>query len=156
MTINYKKTYLTDGTQVKITHELFNQLKQWEEEGYNIPYSYIDILKQEDNKMINTNRNYSIHNISLDEQLLKRNANPTLMLDENSDTEMEYMRIELKRNVMKVLNFCTETQRRRFIKYYYLGFNKSEIASQEGCYESAVRNSIKKAEKLIIFHKNSF
>jgi hypothetical protein len=29
--MKYKMSYLTDGTKVKITDELFNQLKRWEE-----------------------------------------------------------------------------------------------------------------------------
>ena len=75
MTINYRKTYLTDGTQVKLTEELYQQLKQWEQEGYDIPFQYSDMLKKEDNEMINANRQYYRHNIPLDEQMLRTHIN---------------------------------------------------------------------------------
>ena len=54
----YRKAYLTDGTQVKITEELFQQLKTWEQEGYAIPLAYSDMLKNEDNDMFKARRNY--------------------------------------------------------------------------------------------------
>ena len=153
MTINYRKVYLTDGTQVKITEELFRQLIQWEIEEYKIPFQYTDMLKKEDNEMINANRVYYSHNISLDAQMLKDNINPALLHDKSCCIDDDIQNKDRKKQIMKVLSLCTETQRRRFIKHYYLDLSYAELARQEDCYESAVRKSIGKVEKLIILQK---
>lgn len=148
MTINYRKTHLTDGTQVKITEELYQQLKQWEQEGYEIPFQYSDMLKMEDNEMINANRQYYRHNIPLDERMLRTQINLPV-LDFNS-MENQILKKERSKQLMKVLDICSETQRRRFIKHYYLGLSKCEIARQEDCSEKQVRKSISIVEKLLI------
>ena len=148
MTINYRKTHLTDGTQVKITEELYQQLKQWEQEGYEIPFQYSDMLKIEDNEMINANRQYYRHNIPLDERMLRTQINLPV-LDFNS-MENQILKKERSKQLMKVLDICSETQRRRFIKHYYLGLSKCEIARQEDCSEKQVRKSISIVEKLLI------
>lgn len=150
MTIKYRKTYLTDGTQVKITEELYQQLKAWEQEGCHIPYEYTDMLKREDNEMINANRQYYRHNISLDKQLLKDNINPVLLLDKRSCIDEHIENDERRRQIFKALRFCTETQKRRFIKHYYLGYSFSEIAKQENCLKNAIKQSIDAAVELLI------
>jgi len=151
---DYRKAYLTDGTQVKITEGLYQQFKQWAQEGYPIPFEYSDMLKQEDNEMINANRNYYIHNISLDKQMLRDNINPMLMHDTRFDMEEQLQRKERNRVIIKALKLCTETQRRRFIKHYYLGYSFAEISRQERCYESAVRKSVGKVENFLISQKS--
>ena len=152
MTINYRKAYLTNGTQVKITEELFQQFKQWEQEGHEIPFEYSDMLKQEDNAMINANRNYYIHNIPLEEKMLRTHIGLSVIQFENMDEIIQ--RKERNKQIVNTLKFCTETQRRRFIKHYYLDLSFAEIARQEGCYESAIRKSVGKVEKLIISRKS--
>jgi len=150
MTINYKKAYLTDGTQVKITYELYKQLIQWEQEGYDIPFQYKDMLMREDNVAINAERRYFRHNMSLDELLLKEHTNPSLLKDENANVERTCLMREEKKLIMKVLNFCTETQKRRFIKYYYLGITQNEIAIAENTCQQAISKSIVFVEQLLI------
>ena len=150
MTINYRKVYLTDGTQVKITEELFRQLRQWELEKYEISFQYTDMLKREDNEMINANRVYYSHNISLDAQMLKDHINPALLHDKRCCKDDEIQSKDRQKQIMKVLSLCTETQRRRFIKHYYLGYSYAEIAKQENCYKNAIKQSIDVVVKLLI------
>lgn len=147
---SYRKAYLTDGTQVKITEGLYQQFRQWEQAGYHIPFEYTDMLKREDNEMINTSRNYYIHNISLDEQMLRDNINPALMHDKRFDIDEQILRKERNKLIIKILKLCTETQRRRFIKHYYLGFSQSQIAMQEQCCKKSVYESVVAVEKLLI------
>lgn len=149
----YRKAYLTDGTQVKITEELYQQLKQWEQEGYPFPFEYTDMLKKEDHNMIRANRNYYLHNVSLDAQLFREHVNPALLRDYGYSIEEHILNRDRGRKIMAVLNMCSETQKRRFIKHYYLGFSFAEIARQEMCFESAVRKSVGKAEKMIVYKK---
>lgn len=148
MKVSYRKVYLTDGKQVKITEKLYQQFRRWEQEGYHIPFEYSDMLKQEDNAMINANRNYYIHNISLDEQTL--HILPTLRQDQGQSLDEQVIRKDRSKQIIKVLKLCTEKQRRRFIKHYYLGFSYAEIAKQEQCYKNAVKQSIDAVLKLLI------
>ena len=150
MKLNYRKAYLTDETQVKITEELYQKLKQWEWEGYHIPCQYSDMLKKEDNEMINATRNYYIHNISLDEQLLREHINPALLHDKGYSLEEHLVNKDRNRLIMRVLELCTETQKRRFLKHYYLGFSYAEIALQEHCSRQSVHESIATAEKQLV------
>lgn len=150
MTINYRKAYLTDGTQVKITEELFQQLKQWEKEGYDIPFQYTDILKQEDNKMINANRQYYRNNISLEAHMSKEQSNPSLVEDTKFSVEDTTEIIDMRNNIVQILKACTETQRRRFIKHYYLGYSYAQIGKQEGCSDVAVHLNIQKVEQKLL------
>lgn len=143
---SYRKAYLTDGTQVKITEELFQQLKQWEQEGYAIPFAYSDMLKKEDDDMINANRRYYRHNIPLDVQ----DADSPMLRDTRCSLDDHVLRRELSKQVINVLGLCSETQRRRFIKHYYLGFSYSQIAYQEKCTKRAIEFSIRAAEKMLI------
>jgi DNA-directed RNA polymerase specialized sigma24 family protein len=145
----YRKAYLTDGTQVRISEELYQQLKTWELEGYPFPFEYTDMLKKEDHEMIKANRNYYIHNTSLDAQ----DADSPILRDVHYGLEDHVIQRERGKQVMKALSLCSDTQRRRFIKHYYLGFSFAEIARQESCYESAVRKSVGKAEKMIVSKK---
>jgi DNA-directed RNA polymerase specialized sigma24 family protein len=156
MKFSYRKAYLTDGTQVKITEELFRQLVEWEKEGREFHFSYIDLLKNLDNEMINGNRKYYSHNTSLEEILDKELTNPKILF--NSRLEENYVgrRIEMNDTILMVLNLCTEAQKRRFFKYYYLDFRLEKIAKQDNCSVVAVYNSIKKVEKKLINLKKFF
>ena len=75
MAIKYKHSYLTDGTKVKITEQLFNQLIEWENEGYEFHFHYIDLLKKQANDAINKDRVFYSHNTSLDEEIERKNPN---------------------------------------------------------------------------------
>jgi len=152
MSINYKKTYLTDGTPVKITEELFNQLRDWERQGYQFHFSYIDLLKQQDDEMINKNRNYYLHNVSYEDAI--RNGDDMKLLDMHSSPEEIAVDVERRDILLSILYPCSVSQRRRFLKYYYLGFSYAEIARHENCSEGAVRHSIRKTEKIIIQEKS--
>ena len=156
MTIKYRKAYLTDGTQVKITEELFNQLREWEKEERPIHFSYIDMLKEEDNEMINKQRCYNTFNVSLEGALEKEVLNPMLLKDTKDISGKATRSIEMRNAINSVLSLCSEAQRRRFIKYYYLDFTLEKIAAQEGCSFQTVQRSIKKVEKRLIILKNLF
>ena len=150
MTIKYRKVYLTDGTMVKVTEELFNQIKEWEKEGDTFQIGFIDLLKSLDDEMLNGQRNYYLHNISLEGELEKEKANLKLIIDSNNTFNDTVESIGLKNQINAVLVSCTDTQKRRFIKYYYLDFTLEMIAKQEGCSISSVYRSIKKVEKKLI------
>ena len=156
MSIKYIKSYLTDGTQVKITEELFRQLVEWEKEGREFHFSYIDLLKSLDNEMINGNRKYYSHNISLEEILDKELTNPKILFNPKSEENYVGRRIEMNDTILMALSLCTEAQKRRFFKYYYLDFTLGMIAAQEGCSFQTVQSSIKKVEKRLIILKNFF
>ena len=156
MNTKYKKSYLSDGTQVKITEELFNQLLEWSKEGREFHFSYIDLLKTMDNEMINANRNYYIHNISLEGITENEILNPEILIDESTEENYIGRNIEMNNLIVMALNLSTESQKRRFFKYYYLDFKLERIAEEEGCSTVAVFNSIKKVEKKLINLKKSF
>jgi len=146
MKFGYRKAYLTDGTQVKITEELFQQLKTWEQEGYEIPFTYADMLKKEDNEMINADRRYYRHNASLDTQ----DADSPMLKDDHYGLEDHIIRREHGKLVIKVLSLCSEIQRRRFIKHYFLGYSYAQIAKQELCSKRAIEFSVHAVEKMLI------
>ena len=156
MTIKYRKMYLTDGTQVKITEDLFNQLREWEKEGHLFHFNYIDLLKSQDNEMINQQRKYYTHNVSLEGELEKDSANPMLLKDTRDVSGKATRSIEMRNAINFVLSLCSDTQKRRFIKYYYLDFTLDMIAAQEGCSFQTIQRSIKKVEKRLIILKNFF
>jgi len=81
MAIKYKHSYLTDGTKVKITEQLFNQLIEWENEGYEFHFHYIDLLKKQANDAINKDRVFYSHNTSLDEEIERKNSNIFFLRD---------------------------------------------------------------------------
>lgn len=150
MTIKYKHSYLTDGTKVKITEQLFNQLIKWENEGYEFHFHYIDLLKMQDNDAINKDRVFYAHNTSLDEELKRKNSSIMFLHDIRFSIEKNLINNERETFLAQILNQCTETQRRRFIKHYYLNYNYSEIAIQEHCSRTPIVNSIKAVEKILI------
>ncbi len=156
MNTKYKKTYLSDGTQVKITEELFNQLLEWSKEGREFHFSYIDLLKTMDNEMINANRRYYDNNISLEGILEKEALNPEILTDESTVDNYIGRNIEMNNLIIMALNLCTESQKRRFFKYYYLDFKLERIAEEEGCSFQTVQRSIKKVEKRLINLKKFF
>lgn len=150
MTIKYRKTYLSDGRQVKITEELFNQLIEWEREGREFHFNYLDLLKTQDNEMINENRNYYLHNVSFEGEIEKRNRNLMDMFDKSSNPENIAIGTEQSNLILRFLYLCTQKQRRRFFKYYYLDFQYEKIAEQECCSIATVQRSVKKVEKKLI------
>lgn len=143
---SYRKAYLTDGTQVKITEELYQQLKQWEQEGYPFPFEYTDMLKKEDDEMINADRRYYRHNTSLD----AHDVDSPIMRDIRCCPEDHILKRERNMWLMQSLGLFSNTQRRRFIKHYYLGYSYAQIARQERCSKQSVHESIIAAEKMLI------
>ncbi len=149
MTIKYKVSYLSNGTKVKITGELFNQLKQWEMQSIHIPTRFKNELKIQDNDWLNSNRQYYRNNASLD-LLIEKNV----MFESNlgrkavSIERIVFCR-ELIAIVFNILGNCTLTQKRRFIKYYICGFSYKEIAEHEHVSRWAVQRSVKKAVQML-------
>ena len=150
MSIKYKNSKLSDGTKVKITEELFNNLKEWESQGYEIDEKYLDELKKQDDTWLNSYRAYYRRTYSLDAEAEKENPNQSYLLDPRQDVEKIIEQGESENIIHGILNECTEIQRRRFIKYYYLEFTLEMIAKQEGSSFQTVHKSIKKVEKKII------
>jgi RNA polymerase sigma factor (sigma-70 family) len=150
MTIKYKVSYLSDGTKVKITEELFNNLKMWESQGYKIEDKFKDELKKQDDVWLNSYRQYYRKSSSLEAETEKENPNQSILIDTSQSIEDIVMQNERDQIIYSILDECTETQKRRFIKYYYLHLSYSAIAKQEGCTKRAVGNSIKSAEQMLI------
>ncbi len=156
MTIKYKISYLSDGTKVKITEELFNNLKTWEAQGYEIEERFIDELKKQDDVWLNSHRQYYRNSSSLEAETERENPNRAILLDPNQNVENIIMQNEREHIIHSIIDGCTETQKRRFIKYYYLHLSYSTIAKQENCTKRAVGNSIKAAEQMLIKFRNIF
>ena len=150
MTIKYKVSYLSDGTKVKITEELFINLKMWEAQGYKIEDKFKDELKKQDDVWLNSHRQYYRKSSSLEAESEKENPNQSILIDSSQNIEDIVMQNERDQIIHSILDECTETQKRRFIKYYYLHLSYSAIAKQEGCTKRAVGNSVKSAEQKLI------
>ena len=146
--MTYKISYLSNADKIKITNELFYQLKKWEMEEIILPETFIDELKSQDNEWINNNRSYYSHNVQLNQQgeaeiLLRsdsRHRNPVV----NKIITQEKLH-----QIYKILQQCTGRQRRRFILHFFYGYSFSDIALQEAVSRNTVRRSIQKARKLI-------
>lgn len=147
--MTYKISYLSNGEKVKITNELFFQLKQWEMEGILLPIKFIDELKSQDNEWINSNRCYYTHN-----QQFECQHYPKSSFFNNSNHNSQITDIILTQEklhqIYKVLLQCSGRQRRRFILYFYYGYSYSDIALQEGVNKSTIRQSIQKVREIII------
>jgi hypothetical protein len=148
MRIKYKHSYLSNGEKIKITYELSDQLKAWESQGDKIDREYLDIIKIQDDDWLNSLRQYYRYNASVSANHQNISSHP------NSDKEA--IRAQEKSYIDAILDVCTETQRRRFIKHYYLDYSYSRIAKQENCSKRAVGISIKTLEKRIINKKYLF
>jgi hypothetical protein len=154
MNIQYKISYFANGTKVKITSQLFNQIKQWETQNIKIEAKFLDELKKQDNDWINRTRQYYRNTIAI-ESLPTHLLNKEKSFRTNSFQKSSDNKIYIN-NIMQNLSACTDTQRRRFLMHYYLGFSLESIAKQEKCSEGAVRKSVRKVVKRIIFSKNLF
>jgi RNA polymerase sigma-70 factor (ECF subfamily) len=151
MKIYYKISYLTNGTKVKITNQLFNQIKKWETEKVYINSKFLDELKRQDNDWINSTRRYYRHTVAV-ESLSIQVLNREKALRTNNFQDMSINKL-LFEDVIKKLSRCTKTQRKRFFLYYYYGLSYSEIAQLEGRSKITVRESVKRAEQILINSK---
>ena len=145
--LQYKISYLTDGTKVKITNQLFNQIKLWETEGISIESTFLDELKIQDNNWINSSRSYYRNTIAIESLSIQFvNQEKTLRIkgfQEKSDNRI------LLESILVKLSKCTKTQRRRFLLYHYYGLGYTEIAQIEGKNECSIRESIEQALKIL-------
>ena len=139
MYISYKKSYLSDGTKVKITHELFNQFKRWEISCVHIVDSYKDELKIQDNRWLNSYIGYYKKFTSLG---LFEDTDSVELITESNKFDL--------RIIKDVLRKCTKLQRERFIKHFVLGYDCSEISNQEGKSQRTVQYSIEQIRSQII------
>ena len=132
----YKISYLSNGKKVKITNELFNQLKKWEMEGVMLPIAFVDELKIQDNAWINSNRNYYTH-INHNEQHDYQICSSLPIVNHILNREKLYQ-------IYQILKTYSGRQRRRFIMHFYYGYSYSDIAVQEGVHKKTIRKSIQK------------
>ena len=144
---HYKIHYLTDGTKVKITSQLFNQIKQWETEGVHIDSSFLDELKKQDNEWINNTRNYYRNSIAI-ESLPHQVLNQQKELQIKNFQNISINKIILE-DIIKKLSICTKTQRRRFLLHYYYKLSYMEIAELEGRSKYSIRDSVQKAVEML-------
>ena len=152
--MTYKISYLSNGDKIKITNELFYQLKKWEMEETILPEAFIDELKSQDNEWINNNRSYYYHNVQFDQQ----GEAESLLRSDNRHHNPVVNKIitqEKLHQIYKILQQCTGRQRRRFILLFFYGYSFSDIALQEAVSRNTVRRSIQKARKLIKKYEHS-
>ena len=145
--MHYKINYLTNGTKVKITNQLFNQIKQWETEGVHINPKFLDELKKQDDDWINNSRRYYRHTVAI-ESLSIQVLNQQKALRVNSFQNISNNRLYINK-ILENLSVCTDAQIRRFLMYYYFGYSLTSISKHEKCSEGAVRKSIRKVVKRI-------
>ena len=146
--MTYKLSYLSNGEKVKITNELFFQLKNWEMEGILLPIKFIDELKSQDNEWINSNRCYYTHNLQFERQDYPKRTSINCIKHTTQVTDLILTQEKLHQ-IYKVLLQCSGRQRRRFVQYFYYGYSYSDIAQQEGVNKSTVRRSIQKIKEII-------
>ena len=147
MIIKYKISYLSDGTKVKITNELFRQLKRWEVEGTSISTRFADELKEQDNEWINNYRTYYTFFESLEAQ--RDGMYEYYISNEDLPIEKKLLNNELVKSVLNILKNFSETQKRRFIKHFVYEMSYKEIAEQEAVIRRAVNKTIKEVLKLL-------
>jgi len=118
--MTYKISYLSNGNKIKITNELFYQLKKWEMEEKILPDKFIDELKSQDNAWINSNRRFFSHSVQFDWQ---GEAESLLRLDSRYRNPVAHQILtqEKLHQIYKVLQQCTGRQRRRFIFHFFMG-----------------------------------
>lgn len=147
MNIKYKINYLSDGNKVKITNELFNQIKQWDAEGIIITSEFLDELKIQDNNWINSMRRFYRNTVpieSLSYQVINQAKTLRIKNFQNDCNEKILLKCILSR-----LSQCTKTQRRRFVLHYYYDFSYEEIGNIEERSKITIRESVKKAVKML-------
>ena len=148
--MKYKMSYLTDGTKVKITDELFNQLKRWETENTEVTDYFKDELKKQDNEWINKNRQYQRNNTSLDSLISE--GFDFIFIDSTDLVEEILIKKERKKSVDYILNSCTKMQKRVFVLYFFYGLGYREISRIERKNKDTIKYSIKKVLQML---KNS-
>ncbi len=144
--MKYKMSYLTDGTKVKITDELFNQLKKWETENIDVTDYFKDELKKQDNDWINKNRQYQRNTVSL--EALMSGGFDCFFIDNSSYIEKLLLTRERKVNLECILTSCSRVQRKRFVLYFiYVSYR--EIARIEQKNKDTVKESIEKVIEML-------
>lgn len=145
MKIQYKVSYLSDGTKVHITPRLFNQLKKWEMDDISIADNFADILKQQDHEWLRSLKCYYTHNKSLDTIFDSMYPN----LYRTYPVEKAILSREFFSVINTLLSKCTITQQRRFILHYYYGLSNGEIAIRENVCKGTVQKSLIQAWETI-------
>ena len=147
MLMQFKYAYLNDGTEVKITEELFNQLKYWENDGIYVDDDFKDILKVQDDAWINSQRNFY-------EKLYKKGKKDghtllSILLGKEDNQELH-----IDDKVMALLDTRTEKQKARFIKCYFLEMTPKDIAKEEHISVQVITRSLKKTRLFLMDNLN--
>ena len=147
MLMQFKYAYLNDGTEVKITEELFNQLKYWENDGIYVDDDFKDILKIQDHDWLTSQRNFY-------EKLYKKGKKDghTLLCVLLGKEDNKESHIDDK--VLALLDTRTQKQKSRFIKRYFLGIKPKDIAKEENISVQVITRSLKKTRLFVIDNLN--
>ena len=147
MLMQFKYAYLNDGTEVKITEELFNQLKYWENDGIYVDDDFKDILKIQDHDWLTSQRNFY-------EKLYKKGKKDAHTLlsvllgkEDNQDSHIEA-------KVLALLDTRTEKQKTRFIKRYFLEMTPKDIAKEEHISVQVITRSLKQTRLFLMDNLN--
>lgn len=101
-------------------------------------YQAFDKFELEDISQIHKYRKHIEHSEVYEETLNNK------MIDKPITIEDEVEQKLLLEDIKEAFNVLTDTQKRRFKMYYFDDMNFKKIASEEGCDESSVRESIYK------------
>jgi hypothetical protein len=147
MLMQFKYGYLNDGTEVKITEELFTQLKYWENNGIYVDDDFKDILKVQDDAWINSQRNFY-------EKLYKKGKKDghtllSVLLGKEDNKELHS-----DDKVLALLDTRTEKQKARFIKRYFLEMTPKDIAKEEHISVQVITRSLKKTRLFLMDNLN--
>jgi hypothetical protein len=143
MLLDFKYGYLTDGTKVKITEELFSQFKIWESQGVYVSSEYKDVLKIQDNEWLNSQRNFYL-------KLHKKGTEDGHLLINTLLGNEDKYDINFIDKVLILLDTRTKNQRSRFIKHYFYGISPKEIAKQEQRSVQVITRSLRKVRLFLM------
>ncbi|MEX1377674.1 MAG: sigma factor-like helix-turn-helix DNA-binding protein [Eubacteriales bacterium] len=110
-------------------------------------YDYIN--KAEEKLWNNKNRNYYIHNVSLEGISQDIQVRENILKDCSTNIEMKYLEKEIISEILEKLNKLTLKQRKRFLMHYYYGMSLTEISKKEKVSISSIIRTLKQVTKKI-------
>ena len=144
----YNKNQLTKDT-LKIIEEVEKLIQQ---DGFNnvkVSVFFEYVRKVEDRLWNKNNRNYYLHNVPLESISDNAQVIENILVAREPSVEEGLIKKEKINIVINKLKNCTSVQKTRYIKHYYLQMSITEIAREELVSEGAVRQSLKRVDKML-------
>jgi len=140
---NYYKNELSNDTQ-RIVEEVEKLIEQDGITNIKISVFFEYVKKVEDKFWEKKNRNYYLHNISLDNISNDKQVIDNIERCNCQGIEEKVIYNRQKERELITLRSCTKMQRDRYIKHVYYGYSFAETARMENASEGAIRKTIKK------------